>query len=66
MTILLMMGYGLIMSSDRDTERSMKDLPEETPEAQSKWRGRLAVLVLVAGGLILLLPTIAIFLSDSG
>ena len=44
----------------------MRDLAEETPEAQSKWRGRLAVLVLVAGGLFLLLPTIAIFLSASG
>ena len=44
----------------------MDDSTDDTPPEPSKWRGRLAVLVLVVGGLILLLPTIAIFLSSTG
>ena len=30
---------------------------------QTKWRGRVAVLILVLGGLVLLIPTAAIFLA---
>ena len=33
--------------------------PEDEPP---KWRGRVEVLLLVAGGLVLLIPTLAIFL----
>ena len=44
----------------------MDDSTHDIPPETSKWRGRLAVLVLVVGGLILLLPTIAIFLSSTG
>ena len=32
--------------------------PEDEPP---KWRGRVEVLLLVAGGLVLLIPTLAIF-----
>jgi len=35
----------------------------EPKSEQPKWRGRLAVLVLVLGGLVLLLPTFGIFLA---
>ncbi len=39
----------------------------ENPNGERpKWRGRTEVLLLVAGGLILLIPTIAIFLSGAG
>lgn len=34
--------------------------PDEEPP---KWRGRIEVLLLVAGGLVLLIPTLAIFLA---
>jgi len=39
----------------------------EDPDVQPpKWRGRIEVLLLVAGGLILLIPTLAIFLAGTG
>ena len=42
----------------------MTDKFSYEPESeQPKWRGRLAVLVLVLGGLVLLLPTFGIFLA---
>ena len=34
--------------------------PDDEPP---KWRGRIEVLLLVAGGLVLLIPTLAIFLA---
>ena len=34
--------------------------PEDEPK---KWRGRIEVLLLVAGGLVLLIPTLVIFLA---
>jgi hypothetical protein len=36
------------------------DNPGDEPP---KWRGRVEVLLLVAGGLVLLIPTLAIFLA---
>ena len=38
---------------------SSDNLDNEPP----KWRGRVEVLLLVAGGLVLLIPTLAIFLA---
>jgi uncharacterized membrane protein HdeD (DUF308 family) len=35
----------------------------EPNDEQAKWRGRVAVLLLIAGGLVLLMPTVAIFLA---
>ena len=43
----------LVMSND----------PENPNGQRPKWRGRIEVLLLVAGGLILLIPTLAIFLA---
>ena len=44
--------------------RIMTNNASHEPESErSKWRGRVAVLVLVAGGLVLLIPTFAIFLA---
>ncbi len=34
--------------------------PDDEPP---KWRGRVEALLLVAGGLVLLIPTLAIFLA---
>ena len=43
----------LVMSND----------PENPNGKRPEWRGRIEVLLLVAGGLILLIPTLAIFLA---
>jgi hypothetical protein len=44
--------------------RIMTNNASHEPESErSKWRGRVAVLVLVLGGLLLLIPTAAIFLA---
>jgi uncharacterized membrane protein HdeD (DUF308 family) len=40
----------------------MNNSSYEPNDEQPKWRGRLAVLLLVVGGLVLLMPTLAIFL----
>ena len=40
--------------------------PENPDVDRPKWRGRTEVLLLVAGGLILLIPTLAIFLAGDG
>ncbi len=44
----------------------MNNGPENPDGEPPKWRGRLEVLLLVAGGLILLIPTLAIFLAGTG
>jgi hypothetical protein len=44
----------------------MSNAPQNPDGDRPKWRGRTEVLLLVAGGLILLLPTIAIFLAGAG
>ena len=44
----------------------MSNGPENPDSERPKWRGRMEVLLLVAGGLILLLPTLAIFLAGAG
>ncbi len=36
------------------------DNPDDEPP---KWRGRVEVLLLIVGGLVLLIPTLAIFLA---
>ena len=41
----------------------MSNGPENSNGKRPKWRGRIEVLLLVAGGLILLIPTFAIFLA---
>ncbi len=41
------------------TDSTSHDPDDEPP----KWRGRLEVLLLVAGGLVLLIPTLAIFFA---
>jgi uncharacterized membrane protein HdeD (DUF308 family) len=40
----------------------MNNSSYEPNDEQPKWRGRLAVFLLVVGGLVLLMPTLAIFL----
>ena len=44
----------------------MSNAPENSNGERPKWRGRIEVLLLVAGGLILLIPTLAIFLAGAG
>ena len=44
----------------------MSNALENRNGERPKWRGRIEVLLLVAGGLILLVPTIAIFLAGAG
>ena len=41
----------------------MSNGPENSNGKRPKWRGRIEVLLLVAGGLILLIPMLAIFLA---
>ena len=43
----------------------MSKAPENPDGDRPKWRGRLEVLLLVAGGLILLIPTLAIFYAGA-
>ena len=47
-------------------ELDMSNGAENPDGERPKWRGRTEVLLLVAGGLILLIPTIAIFLAGAG
>ena len=44
----------------------MSNVPLKPDGERPKWRGRTEVFLLVAGGLILLIPTIAIFLAGAG
>ena len=44
----------------------MSNGPDDPDGERPKWRGRIEVLLLVAGGLILLIPTLAIFLAGTG
>ena len=44
----------------------MSNDPENPDDERPKWRGRIEVLLLVAGGLILLIPTLAVFLAGAG
>ncbi len=41
----------------------MNSSPETPEENRPKWRSRVEALLLVAGGLLLLIPTLAIFLA---
>ena len=43
----------------------MDDADQQSPKQHSKWRGRVEVMLLVAGGLILLVPTLAVFLAGA-
>jgi len=43
----------------------MDDADQQSPEQRPKWRGRVEILLLVAGGLILLVPTLAVFLAGA-
>jgi len=46
---------------------SMTDRSSDEPKSEpSRWRGRTEVLLLVLGGLILLIPTVAILLTAGG
>ncbi len=44
----------------------MSNGPENPDDGRPRWRGRIEVLLLVAGGLILLIPTLAVFLAGAG
>ena len=44
----------------------MSDGLEDPDGEPPKWRGRIEVLLLLAGGLVLLIPTLAIFLAGNG
>ena len=44
----------------------MSDAAEKRDGSRPKWRGRMEVLLLVVGGLILLIPTLAVFLAGAG
>ena len=52
-----------IMCAQRASRSVMSNSPENSNGERPKWRGRIEVLLLVAGGLILLIPTLAIFFS---
>ena len=43
----------------------MANPPDKSTGQNAKWRGRIEVLLLVAGGLVLLIPTLAIFLAGA-
>lgn len=43
----------------------MDEADEQSSGRRPKWRGRIEVLLLVAGGLILLIPTLAVFLAGA-
>ena len=43
----------------------MSNGPENPDGDRPKWRGRIEVLLLVAGGVVLLIPTLAIFLAGA-
>ena len=52
-----------IMGSGETITVTMNSAPEKPEETGPKWRSRVEALLLVAGGLILLIPTLAIFLA---
>jgi len=56
----------IIICSEQASRLVMSNAPQNPDDERAKWRGRTEVLLLVAGGLILLLPTIAIFLAGAG
>ena len=56
----------LIMCAEQASRLVMSKDPENPDVDRPKWRGRTEVLLLVAGGLILLIPTLAIFLAGDG
>ena len=43
----------------------MDEADQQSSGRRSKWRGRIEVLLLVVGGLILLIPTLAVFLAGA-
>lgn len=47
------------MSDDQSNE------PLTQPPPQKKWRGRTEVLLLVIGALVLVIPTLFVFLSGA-
>ena len=47
-----------LMMTDRSSDKTKRE--------PSRWRGRTEVLLLVLGGLILLIPTVAILLTAGG
>ena len=58
--------YGVpafIMCGQERGKLMMNNSSYEPNDEQPKWRGRIAVLLLVIGGLVLLMPTLAIFLA---
>ena len=54
-----------MMCAESASRLVMSNAPENPDGDRPKWRGRLEVLLLVAGGLILLIPTLAIFLAGA-
>ena len=55
----------IIMSTEYASRLFMSNVPQNSDGERPKWRGRTEVLLLVAGGLVLLIPTIAIFLAGA-
>ena len=55
----------LIMYAEKVSKLVMSNAPQNPDDERPKWRGRTEVLLLVAGGLILLIPTLAIFLAGA-
>ena len=58
-------GAHSIMCAEQVSRLIMSSAPENHNGERPKWRGRIEVLLLVAGGLILLIPTLAIFLAGA-
>ena len=56
-------GAHPIMCAEQASRLVMSNDPQNPNDKRPKWRGRTEVLLLVAGGLILLIPTLAIFLA---
>ena len=54
-----------IMYAEKVSKLVMSNAPQNPDDERPKWRGRTEVLLLVAGGLILLIPTLAIFLAGA-
>ena len=53
------------MYAEKVSKLVMSNAPQNPEDERPKWRGRTEVLLLVAGGLILLIPTLAIFLAGA-
>ncbi|MDG1215931.1 MAG: hypothetical protein P8N17_07955 [Luminiphilus sp.] len=62
-----MLRYGVpaFIMGGQERGKLMNNSSYEPNDEQPKWRGRIAVLLLVIGGLVLLMPTFAIFLAGS-